>query len=73
MDGFLNPIPMVNRDYTKEIGLSSDQPVVPMPIAVAIIAALAVSAWVGHSILMPKSSSHTVKAVATATATSISR
>jgi hypothetical protein len=63
---------MVNRDYTKEIGLSSDQPIIPMPIAMAIIAALLAGVWVGHSILMPKSDSHTVKAVATATTTSIS-
>jgi hypothetical protein len=65
---------MVSRDYTKEIGLSSNQPVVPMPIALAIIGALVVSAWVGHSILVPKSSSHVVQAVATAaTGASISR
>lgn len=31
---------MVNRDYTKEVGLPSTQPRVPMPVALLILATL---------------------------------
>jgi len=38
---------MVSRDYTKEVGLPSHEGMVPLPVAIAIIAAIAFGAWYG--------------------------
>lgn len=40
---------MVSRDYTKELGLKSHTKKVPMPIALAILAAFFAVVWYGVS------------------------
>ena len=47
----MNGIPMVSRDYTKEIGMKSGEVIVPMPYAVVILAALSIAGWLGVSAL----------------------
>ena len=38
---------MVSRDYTKELGLKSATPKVPWPLAIALLALMAVGTWYG--------------------------
>ena len=38
---------MVSRDYTKELGLKSATPKVPWPLAIALLAMMAVGTWFG--------------------------
>lgn len=38
---------MVSRDYTKEVGLKSNDVIVPMPYAITILAMLAIAAGWG--------------------------
>jgi hypothetical protein len=38
---------MVNRDYTKEVGIDSGEKVIPWPYVVALFALVAAGAWYG--------------------------
>lgn len=42
---------MVSRDYTKEVGLKSNDVIVPMPYAIAILAMIAVAAGWGITVI----------------------
>ncbi len=50
---------MVNRDYTKEVGIESGDRTVPRPIAAIIVALMAVGGWYGLAALraMPRGDS----------------
>ena len=68
---------MVNRDYTKEVGLSSNERIVPLPRAVAILTVAAVSVWAGiaalHSASPELAKSETMAAVPAAASTFVSK
>ena len=38
---------MVNRDYTKEVGIDSGDKIIPWPLVAAIFALIAVGGWYG--------------------------
>jgi hypothetical protein len=38
---------MVNRDYTKEVGIDSSDKIIPWPFAAAVFALMAVGGWYG--------------------------
>jgi len=38
---------MVSRDYTKELGLRTDEKIIPLPLAIPLLVAIAVGAWYG--------------------------
>ena len=40
---------MVSRDYTQELGLKPSAPVIPLPIAIAILALGGAALWYGVS------------------------
>ncbi len=49
---------MVNRDYTQELGLKPNATVVPLPIAIAILALGGAVMWFGVSMLNRAHPSH---------------
>ena len=38
---------MISRDYTQEIGLSTGDKKIPMPVAIVALVAIAVAVWFG--------------------------
>jgi len=42
---------MVSRDYTKELGLRSDEKIIPLSLAIPLLVAIAVGAWFGVAAL----------------------
>jgi hypothetical protein len=48
----------MSRDYTEEIGLNSNQRMVPLPYAIVILAAMALASWFGYTVLKSNASHH---------------
>ncbi len=61
---------MVSRDYTKEIGLSTGEKIVPLPYAMAVVAVVIAGGWFGVSSLTPAGlNGHDVKKASAAATT----
>jgi hypothetical protein len=49
---------MISRDYTKELGMCTAQPVVPLPLVIALVGLIAAGGWYGFSTFKPAGHGH---------------
>lgn len=65
---------MISRDYTKEVGLSSDKKTMPRPVAYVVLAVVAVGISFGVAGVVAKAKEHHAaeKAVSSSAAAAVS-